>query len=208
MKPFFVFLLISIVGLKAFSQNQKLINRYISFSAGRVLFGTGDVAGFSINIEGSKNIIKAPKKLLSRLLVGAEFSFENGVKNPVIENPTDQEFIRISFQQISNSILTGKISYFPFNSLFNGFNISLGASAGYSFHSFEKSARRFNISPTESERQSTLTFDNRFIIGYRISTGYDFKLSPHIFSRIRLDFANYTNGDINTLAGAGIGYIF
>ena len=52
----------------SFSQTNASKNHFIKLSSGRVLFGTGDIGGFSINIEGSKNIIKVPKPALNKLL--------------------------------------------------------------------------------------------------------------------------------------------
>lgn len=208
MKVIFSFLIVCVTSFPCFSQNKNPNNSYIKFSAGRILFGTGDISGFSINIEGSKNIIKTPKTFLGRLLIGVEFSFENGVKNPVIENPTIQEFINKSFAQVSNSIISGKISYYPFRSLFNGFNISAGLSIGYSYATFERSAARVLLYPGEYRRKSELRFDNRLILGYRITTGYEFKINRRVQAGFRLDFANYNNGDINTLAALKVGYNF
>ncbi len=37
---------------------------FIKLSSRRVLFGTGDIAGFSVSVEGAKNILKAPKQHL------------------------------------------------------------------------------------------------------------------------------------------------
>lgn len=207
MKVIFIFLLISTVFLQSFSQNQNS-NNYIKLSAGRVLFGTGDVAGFSINFEGTKNVIKIPRKFVDKLLIGAEFSFENGVKNPVIQNPTSVEFIETSFNHVSNSILSGKISYYPFHSLFKGFNISIGPSIGYTFFSRERSSDRYLLYPGEYIRRSILLFDNKFIFGYRVSTGYEFGVSRRTTAGFRLDFASYDNGDINTLAALKVGYNF
>lgn len=181
---------------------------YIKLSTGRVLFGTGDAAGFSINLEYSRNVIKVPKSLLNRLLIGSEFSFENGVKNPVINNPTAEEFIRTSFNHVSNSILSGKITYYPFKNLFKGFNISIGPSIGYTFFSFERRAERVTYAPGLTRRMSELGFDNRVILGYRITSGYEFQISQKLLAGFRLDFSNYNNGDINTLAALKCGFNF
>ncbi|MDQ3682709.1 MAG: hypothetical protein M3352_06515, partial [Bacteroidota bacterium] len=108
------------------SQTNFVKNYYIKLSAGQVLFGTGDVVGFSINIEGSKNIIKSPKKLLNKLLVGGEFVFENGSENPVVNNPTSAEFLAKSFHHESNTIFIAKVTYYPFGSVIKGFNIAAG----------------------------------------------------------------------------------
>lgn len=208
LKIFLPAIIVLVLSLNSTAQNKKDYNYFLKLSAGRVLFGTGDVAGFSVNIEGSKNIIKTPKILLAKLLIGAEFSFENGVKNPVVDNPTNEEFINRSFYHISNSILSFKLTYYPFKSFFRGFNISIGPSLGYMFSSFEKRAERVVISPTMTQRMSQLGFDNRVIIGYRITTGYEFRISKRIFAGFRLDFSNYNNGDINSLLSGKIGCAF
>jgi hypothetical protein len=56
-----------------------------------------------------------------------------------------------------------------------------------------------------SLRQSILSFDNGFILGYRISTGIEFDISKKIMTGFRLDFSNNTKGEINTLAGLKLG---
>lgn len=61
---------------------------YLKISGGRVLFGTDDIGGYSINTEVSKNIIRNPKALLRKVLVGVEFAFETGVKNPKVNDIT------------------------------------------------------------------------------------------------------------------------
>src|SRR5215203_1558294 len=101
MRPIFLLLFIS-VSTALYSQGHNMKNNYLKFSAGRVLFGTGDVTGFSVNVEGAKQIIKSSKPFLNKLLVGGELSFENGVKNPVTANPTNEEFISKTFYQVSN----------------------------------------------------------------------------------------------------------
>lgn len=205
---FLLTILLVVLSVISFSQNRNANRYYVQISSGRVLFGTGDVVGFSINIEGSKNIISHPKRLLNKLLVGAELSFENGTKKPVIDNPTPEEFISKSFNHISNSIISGKITYYPFSSLFRGFNISIGPSVGHTFHSSEKRAERVTYSPTLIRRMSDLKFENGIILGYRITSGYEFKVSQRISAGFRLDFANYDNGDINTLAAVKVVHSF
>jgi hypothetical protein len=201
---FFVFCLISTCALS----QQRNYKNSIKLSSGRVLFGTGDVVGFSVNIEYAKDIVKLPKLFLSKLLIGSEFSFENGAKNPVVENPTAGEFFSSSFNHISNSVLSAKITYYPFPRLLNGFNVSIGPSVAYHFHSYEAGAQFEVYSPTISRRMSELRFENAVMIGYRITTGYELQIAKRLITGFRLDFSNYNNGDINTLAALKMGYRF
>ncbi len=205
---FFFLLIFCIVAWKVSAQKTSDYKNSVKITSGRVLFGTGDVAGFSINIEGSRDLISKSKKFVSRLLIGTEFSFENGTKNPVIKNPSDEEFISHSFRHTSNSVLSGKLTYYPFRSVFRGFNISIGPSIGFQYVSAERNAQRVMIFPGEYRRKSELYFENKILAGYRITTGYEFAISKKILAGFRLDFANYDNGDINTLAAGKIGVRF
>jgi hypothetical protein len=205
--PKLLFLIVLLTGCwySAFCQSTSKKDYYIKLTSGRVLFGTGDIPGFGISIEGSKNIIKKPRKLVSKLLVGGELSFENGVKKPKVIDPSFEDFIRRSFYHTSNTILTSKISYFPLNKIIPGLNITVGLSAGYSYQSHEFQAARIVNQDGSSVRRSYLAFDNDFIIGYRVSTGYEVAITQKFLAGISLDFSSYNNGDINTLAGLKAG---
>ncbi len=63
-------------------------------------------------------------------------------------------------------------------------------------------------SSTVIRRMSELEFDNKIILGYRITIGYEFKISHRVAAGFRLDFASYNNGDINTLVAGKLGYSF
>jgi hypothetical protein len=206
MRAVLISLLFLTISQFCFCQNKK----EIAISGGRVLFGTGDIPGYSVNIELNKNLIMHPKAMLAKLMVGLEFSFENGSKDPKVINPTFQEFISKTFYHTSNSILTIKVSYFPITKTFlRGLNICIGPSIGYTNQSSEFQSS-FIVDPAtqESIRRSYLTFYKNVIIGYRISAGYVYNFKKDIFAGIRLDFSNYNNGDINTLAGLKIGFSF
>jgi hypothetical protein len=200
--------LIPILILNPVASQQLEFDKYLKLSAGKVFFGTGDIPGFFIAIEASKNIIKKPQAFLNRLVIGGEFSFENGVNNPVIENPTQEEFLQKIFDHNSTSVLTAKLSYYPFGSFLRGFNIAIGPSFGYLFHSFEKRAELVSYSPTEFRRMSELGFDNRFIFGYLVSAGFEYDIFKKFLLGFRLDFSSYNNGDINTMIGGKFGYRF
>lgn len=182
---------------------------YIKVSGGRMLFGTGDIDGFGIHVEGSGNLIKKNKYLLNHLQIGGELCFENAANNPTVINPTPDDFKNeIGFQQISMTSLNGKITFYPFNKIVTGFNISISGGASYYYFSYEGRAVREEYTPTLSRRMSELRFENKFMWGYRISVGYDFFVKKKILFGPRYDFCNYTNGDFNYFLGGRIGYRF
>jgi hypothetical protein len=182
----------------------------LSIFGGRVLFGTGDVPGYGINIALSKNIIKKPKAFLAKLMIGGELSFENGVIDPKVINPTFLEFLSKTFYHASNSVATIKLTYFPIPKTFlRGISIAIGPSIGYTYQSTEREAAyRYDSVSAQSVRRSYLAYYNAVIVGYRISVGYMYYFKKNLHTGIRLDFSNYNNGDINTLAGLEIGYSF
>ena len=203
------FLMLFVATVPVYSQENPIKNRYLNVSGGRILFGTGDIPGFGIGVELTKNIAKESRPGLSRLLVGGELIFENGTRNPVITNPSQNELFFDSFYHTSTTSLWPKLSYYPFSKFLKGLHIQAGPTLGYSFRSKEARVSVDDI-PTfgEYSRQSVLSFDNGFVIGYRLSTGYEFDLIKNITTGIRFDFSNNNDGDINTLLGIKIGFKF
>lgn len=147
-----------------------------------------------------------PSFALSKLLLGGEFIFENGVKNPVIQNPTPSEFLSTTFHHVSSNILWAKASYYPFNKIVSGFHIQIGPTLGYSNRSREVRQSRVVDPWGQATRVSTLYFDNGITYGYRISTGIEIKLSKKSIAGFRLDFANNNEGEINTFLGVKVGF--
>ena len=196
----------ALLSFQSFSQTANSKNTYLKLSGGRVSFGTGDFLGYSFAFDASKNVIKKSNWGLAKLLLGGEFIFENGVKNPVIQNPTFEEFIGKTFQHTSNAIVWTKASYYPLKKIVKGFNIQVGPTFGYSYRSTESQARRVVNASGNSVRQSILLFDNGFIVGYRISTGIEFDITKKFLAGFRLDFSNNNQAEINTLAGLKVGY--
>lgn len=194
-----------LLSLTALSQSPQPSGSLLRLSAGRVSFGTGDFLGYGIGVDVSKNMIRTPRPGLHKLLIGGELFFENGVKNPVIQNPTIGQFFSSSFQQVSTSLLWFKAGYYPFRKIVKGFNIHLGPVVGYSNRSTEIRATREVDVFGNSVRESTLAFDNGFFIGYRISTGLEFDVNRKLQAGFRFDFSNNNEGEINTLAGISLG---
>ncbi len=193
--------------LTIFAQNIQQRNTYFKLSAGNVSFGTGDYMGYSVSMELSKDLVKKPVWGLNKFLLGGELVFENGVKNPVIQNPSFSDMIQ-TFHQTSNILLWTKAAYFPLKSFLPGFNIQLGPTIGYSQRSSDPQRRTSVDILGNSVRQSTLAFDNGFVVGYRISTGIEFDLSKKWLTGFRLDFSNNNKAEINTHAGLKLGYRF
>lgn len=180
----------------------------IKLSGGRISFGTGDFFGYSSNIEYARRL--NAKKGFKHFSVGAELSFENGSKRPKVINPTFQEFIDKTYYTATNIILSPKIHYYPFSKTFaKGFNISAGISIGYTSQNTEfQSTYIYDPATQMSLRRSYLAYTNEVLFGYRITTGYDLNISKKILTGFRLDFCSYTNGDINTVIAAKLGYNF
>lgn len=188
-----------------YSQTNADNNIYLKLSVGQVSFGTGDFLGYSFSIDASKNLIKKPSFGLSKLLLGGELIFENGVKNPGIQNPTQEDFFSKTFQHVSSTVLWTKASYYPLKNITSGFNIQVGPTVGYSYRSSEEKASRTVNTLGQSTRLSTLSFDNGLVYGYRISTGIEFNITKKLLTGFRLDFSNNNEGEINTLAGIKVG---
>lgn len=179
--------------------------KYLNISAGSLSFGTGDFMGYSILIDGAVDLIQKPKFGINKLLIGPEIIFENGVKNPTINsNIIDYN----TFNQVSSSIIWGKVGYYPFTKSFEGLNINIGPTLGYSYRSKEGRISFTRNSLGEITRSSILIFNNTFNFGYRISIGYDFNIEKKIIVGARLDFSNNNIGEINTLAGCKFGVKF
>lgn len=195
----------ALIGIITFSQTNPNKNVYVKLSGGQVSFGTGDFLGYSFSIDASKNIIKKSSFALDKLLLGGELIFENGVKNPVIQNPTQEQFFSKTFQHVSSTIFWTKVSYYPFKKIINGFNIQVGPTVGYSNRSTEERTRRSVNASGQSTRLSTLVFNNSFTYGYRLSTGIEFNLTKKLLTGFRLDFSNNNEAEINTLAAIKMG---
>ena len=208
MKKSILVILLTLICLNSFCQVSKPKDKFLKLSGGQVSFGTGDILGYSFSFELSKNILKKPLIGINKLLIGGEIIFENGIKNPVIQNPTVVEFFNKTFYHTSSTILWTNASYYPFKKFVHGFNIQIGPTIGYSYRSRENQASRIVDALGNTIRQSTLTFDNGFVIGYRISTGFEFKVYKNIQSGFRLDFSNNNKAEINTLAGLKLGMSF
>lgn len=80
------FLLLFIATVPVYSQENPIKNRYLNVSGGRILFGTGDIPGFGIGVELTKNIAKESRPGLAKLLVGGELIFKNGTRENIQDN--------------------------------------------------------------------------------------------------------------------------
>jgi hypothetical protein len=179
-------------------------DRYVKLSGGYMMFGTGDVQGYSVRVEYAKNLIKSSN---ARLFVGPELAFESGTKNPKVHNPTFEEFAGTTFYHISNTVLSAKASFYPFRRVIPGVCLTAAPSVGYSSSSTEQAA---SLEPYGYEvvRRSILTFDNGFVYGYRVGAGYDLEISNKCSAGILLELHNYNNGDFNSFWGANIAWRF
>jgi hypothetical protein len=125
---------------------------------------------------------------LKKLLLGTEISFETGVKNPIIRNPTAEDFIRITFNHVSNTIINFKLSYYPLGGFAKGLHVSVGPSAGYTYFSHEAMATNVRLPDGRNYRSVMLQFSNAWIVGYKVSTGYDVPFAKNLLAGVRIDF--------------------
>jgi hypothetical protein len=205
MKKLLFLTVFSLALFTSYCQSKNTKDIYQKLSAGRVSFGTGDFLGYSIAYEASKNLIKKPSFALNKLLAGVELIFENGTKNPVVHNPSTENFVNVTFNHVSSTILWPKASYYPLNKILPGFNIQAGPTIGYSNRSSEAKASLIVGPAGESTRTSTLFYKNGVIYGYRISAGIEFNISKKLLTGFRLDFSNNNEAEINTLMGLKVG---
>lgn len=197
----FLFFISCLYILSGFAQKK---SNELTFSAGRVSFGTGDALGPGIAVGYSKFLNNS-----SMLRLGAELVFETGVRQPVVYNPTIPEFL-VSFWSSTNFILFPHIKFHPFKSrVSGGLGLSIGPSLGYTWQTTEFRAERLYEPGLQVYfRHSYLEYLNTYLLGYRISASYSYEFTKHWNAGIRLDFSSHTNGDINTLLGLKTGYRF
>jgi hypothetical protein len=204
-----IVVLLTALSTCALAQNKIATDNFVKLTAGRIIFGTGDIFGYAINIEYAKRYGQ-DRRNLKHFALGAELSFEHGATHPKIINPTVEDFLWGPFyRSTTDVVLTPKITYYPFNSTFaKGLNITAGLSLGHTSQAREFQASRVYDSVSQtSVRRSYLQFKEQTLLGYRVTAGYE-----HLFSKIligaRLDFDSYDNGDINSFYGLTAGIRF
>lgn len=199
MKKFFLFwVLFFFMSSVTYAQN-----KYVKISGGYSVFDRGDIPGYSVKIAYAKNIIDHPSKLVGKLFIGPELSFENGVKNPKIQNPSSFEFISKTFGHITNIVLSAKASYYPFRRIISGFNLNVAPAIGYGTLSSEAQATLVPLGNGENARRSILSFDNGIIYGYCVSLGYELKIAKKYSAGARVEVDNY-NGYYNSFWGINV----
>lgn len=203
MRKTFFLLVFALSSTVAFNQTS-VPQYYLKLSGGKVSFGTGDVLGFWVGVEASKSLLKKPVTAVNKLLLGAEVSFENGVRTAQTYNPSVEDFYFQRFYQVSNTSLNPKLSYYPFGGFAKGFHIAAGPVLTYSIQSKEVQATRVG-NTNGSFRSSVLAYDEGLLAGYRLGAGFEVHLGRKVLAGLRADFSNYANGDINTSAGLKVG---
>lgn len=182
---------------------------YGKLSVGRFVVGHGDIPAYSITIELSKNVLQRRRRLMEQLQLGAEFSFEAGAENPTVNNPTVYNFYHRSFYQVSYASFTPKATWYPFSGFFKGFNIAAGVSVAYTLQSFEARASAIVYAPGVVIRMTQLDYDNGWLIGYRVSAGYEFFFRKKKWlAGFRVDVTGYSNADVNAIPAVKVGYRF
>jgi acetyltransferase-like isoleucine patch superfamily enzyme len=195
-------------GFNAFGQAPSGKPYEVALSAGKIFFGTGDFAGYTIQVAGSKQLNKKRHVFLKRILLGTEMSFETGVKNPIIRNPIAEDFIRRTFYHASNTILNFKLSYYPLGGFAKGLHVSVGPNVGYTYSSHEAMATNVRLPNGSNYRSVMLQYSNAWVVGYKVSPGYDVYFAKKWLASVRIDFENFNNGDINTSYGIKTGVRF
>lgn len=179
---------------------------FVKASAGRVVFGTGDVNGFGAGVELSTPLSYKKGSYWQHFQAGAEMNFENGALQPVVINPTMGEFYHAIFNHVSNTTIYPKLTYYPLLRTFlKGINVSAGPSAGYSYQSREFQADGVPLQGEGAVRRSYLEYKNTWLIGFRITAGYEYLICKKLLVGGRLDFFNYQNHDANTMIAGKLG---
>jgi hypothetical protein len=201
--PLFIILYL-FTTLTVFSQDTAPSRYYLKLSGGLLSFGTGDVQGYSVQLEVAKNMLRRSRSALQQLLLGIELGHENGVRTAKAINPSVDEFLIERFYQVANTTLHPKLSYYPFKSLLKGFHLAVGPILAYSIQSKERGA---SVIPNGSGsiRYTILESDKGLLIGYRIGPGFELAITKQIVAGVRVDLANYDNGDVNTFAALKVG---
>jgi hypothetical protein len=206
----FLLILTVVIPTRPFAQDSSSNGQALYISAGRISFGTGDFFGYNVNVGYAKRL-SSNRGLLEHLEGQVELCFEYGNNQPIIINPTADEFFGQFYYSTANIAIVPKIGYYPFNrTFFKGLNISAGLAFGYTNQNREFQATLFYDPVSQiNVRRSYLEYINEFIFGYRVSVGYDYPFINHLLLGARFDFENYTNlGDINATLGAKIAYEF
>jgi len=183
------------------------IGKFSSISVSGGPFIVGKDYGIWLSTSFEKKII-SKKKFIAKLATQAELYFENSTDNITVYNPTPEQFISDRFYHESNSGLTIKLNYYPFNKIIKGFHIGAGPLLVYSLRTYEIRAQLIQYSPTLSIRMTEMTSDKELLAGYRITAGYDIYYSKHCLAGIRADFLQYHGRDLNSLLGLKVGYRF
>src|SRR5438270_9320698 len=101
------------------SQSQtNIFPKAFKLTAGRIILGTGDIFGYSANLDWTERFGDIKNKV-SHFAWGGEISFEHASTHPTVINPTLQEFLYgPMYRSTTNIVLSPKISYYPFSKTF------------------------------------------------------------------------------------------
>lgn len=180
---------------------------FVKASGGRVFFGTGDVSGFGVGVEVSTPVSYKKSSYWQHFHAGAEINFENGAQQPVVINPTVGDFYYGMFNHVSNTTIYPKLTYYPLlHTFLKGVNVTVGPSAGYSYQSREFQASGIPVQGGGAVRRSYLEYKDTWLIGFRITAGYEYLISNKVLVGGRLDFFNYQNHDVNTMIAGKVGF--
>jgi len=199
-----LFLIIFISGKSQSNNNDRF---YLSLFAGNFIVGHGYITGIWTGVDGSAALSLHHNKIKG-LRIGGELYFESGADKAAIYNPTPEQFMHDRYYHESNTGLTAKVSYYPFNGFMRGFHVSAGSLLVYSIRTYEKRAELIQYSPSLSIRMAELGSDDKLLPGYRLTTGYDIYFAKKWLAGVRVDFLQYHDRDLNTLWAGKVGYRF
>jgi hypothetical protein len=203
-----VFALGLLILLNDVSHSQAVrFSKSFKVTGGRIILGTGDIFGYAANIEWTKGF-QSKRQKTPHFEYGGELSFEHASTEPTVVNPTVEEVLfGPIYRATTNIVLSPKLTYYPFSRTFaKGINITGALCFGYTSQGKEFQATRIYDTVSQiSVRRSYLEFNKEFIFGYKITAGYEWYFKK-ILIGARLDFASYTNSDIDTFYGLKLGW--
>ncbi|MEO6932280.1 MAG: hypothetical protein ABI151_11675, partial [Chitinophagaceae bacterium] len=113
MKSVLVSLLVIFSITQSFGQKEMPRISSISLSGGHMSFGTGDILGYSLSVEGLTQLNKRSSNRANKLLIGGELFFENGARSATTSSPAPGVIEWTTFRHTSGSVLWSKLAYYP-----------------------------------------------------------------------------------------------
>ena len=97
----------------ALSPTDAQSQRYLKLSAGKIYFGTGDIAGYGIYTDYSFRLGKQTQTYWKHFQAGGELGFETGATQPKVTISSSPADVR-PFRHVSASSLYFKLVLLPY----------------------------------------------------------------------------------------------